>query len=148
MFLRIISTLGHLMAKCFSIKNYVVFAILTCSYHITYAQANGCPDPAAKNYNNAANINIGSCTYNKVSIKPKFDANLGNRVHESSGLIWWDNQLWTHTDSGGKPDLYAVDKSTGKVLKIVTITNATNVDWEDIAQDDDYIYIGDFGNNE
>ena len=136
------------MAKYFSIKYYILFAILTCSYHITYAQANGCPDPAAKNYNNDANVNVGSCTYNKVSIKPKFDANLGNRVHETSGLIWWDNQLWTHTDSGGKPALYAVDKSTGKVLKIVTITNATNVDWEDIAQDDDYIYIGDFGNNE
>jgi hypothetical protein len=33
------------------------------------------------------------------------------------------------------------------VLRTVAITNATNVDWEDIAQDASYIYIGDIGNN-
>lgn len=141
MFLRIISTLGHLMARYFSVKMYVAFIILACSYHTSHAQANNHSNPATNNLNNAANTNIGR-------IKPTFDANLSNKVHETSGLLWWNNQVWTHNDSGGEPALYAIDTTTGKVLKKVTITNATNVDWEDLTQDDDYIYIGDFGNNE
>ena len=36
---------------------------------------------------------------------------------------------------------------TGNIIRTVTITNAGNTDWEDIAQDGQYIYIGDFGNN-
>ncbi len=54
----------------------------------TYGQISGCTDPQSNNYNAAATINDGSCTY-----------------------------------------------------------NATNVDWEDMASNNDYLFIGDFGNN-
>ena len=111
------------------------------------AQVYGCPDPAANNYNASATANDGSCTYANVSLTPALNANLTDTLNETSGLLWWNKQVWTHDDSGGQPDLYSVDVSNGGILKTVTVTNATNVDWEDIAQDDKFIYIGDFGNN-
>lgn len=68
-------------------------------------------------------------------------------LDETSGLLFYNNTLITHTDSGGKAQLYEINATTGAVTRTVDITNATNVDWEDIAQDAAYIYIGDIGNN-
>jgi len=72
--------------------------------------------------------------------------NLPDDVLESSGLIFYNDKLITHNDSGNLPQLYEVDPSSLEILRIVTINNAANVDWEDITQDDTFIYIGDFGN--
>lgn len=68
-------------------------------------------------------------------------------LDETSGLLFYNNTLITHTDSGGKAQLYEINATTGAITRTVDITNATNVDWEDIAQDTAYIYIGDIGNN-
>lgn len=68
-------------------------------------------------------------------------------LEETSGLLFCNNQLITHTDSGGKAELYEINTTTGSVTRTVEIANATNVDWEDIAQDESHIYIGDIGNN-
>lgn len=111
------------------------------------AQVAGCPDPAANNYNSAATINDGSCTYNSVTLKPKSLYNLSATVNESSGLIWWKKTAFTHDDSGGEAALYGMSTSSNAIERKIVITNATNVDWEDIAQDSKYFYIGDFGNN-
>ncbi|AXP81302.1 hypothetical protein CJ739_2222 [Mariniflexile rhizosphaerae] len=73
--------------------------------------------------------------------------NLPETVEETSGLIYYDNKLITHNDSGNAAELYEIDTSNGSIVRTVSITNATNVDWEDIAQDNTYIYIGDIGNN-
>jgi len=72
---------------------------------------------------------------------------LPHSIEESSGLIKIDNQLWTMNDSGGQAALYAIDEQTGKIAKTLVVTNAKNRDWEDIAYDENYVYIGDFGNN-
>ena len=72
---------------------------------------------------------------------------LPRKIRESSGLLKVDSRLWTFNDSGGKPILYQIDERTGAILKEVKITNASNRDWEDIAFDDTYVYIGDIGNN-
>lgn len=72
---------------------------------------------------------------------------LDQTVKETSGLIFFDGKLVTHNDSGDNPNLYEIDTITGAVTRTVSISNASNVDWEDITQDNDYIYIGDFGNN-
>ena len=72
---------------------------------------------------------------------------LPKKIKESSGLIKVDNNLWTLNDSGGKAELYQVDEKTGHIVKTLKIKNAYNRDWEDIAFDDNYVYIGDFGNN-
>ncbi len=73
---------------------------------------------------------------------------LPNQIDESSGLeIENDNSLWTHNDDGS-PELFCFD-TLGNITRIVTITNATNIDWEDITRDESgNIYIGDFGNND
>ena len=72
---------------------------------------------------------------------------LDSQVDETSGLIYLEGRLITHNDSGGEAALYEIDENSGNVVRTVQITNASNVDWEDIALDDEYIYIGDFGNN-
>lgn len=73
--------------------------------------------------------------------------NLDDDMAETSGLIFFDNRLITHNDSGGMNALYEINIGSGGVNRIVTIQNAVNIDWEDICTDDEYIYIGDFGNN-
>ena len=68
---------------------------------------------------------------------------------ESSGLArnQKTNTLWTHNDSGGKPELYEIDYN-GKLLSTLAVPRARNVDWEDLAQSPDgTLYIGDIGNN-
>jgi hypothetical protein len=68
-------------------------------------------------------------------------------IQESSGLLVWDDLLITHNDSGNSPDLFLLDSASLAVRRKVRISNASNTDWEDLAQDDEYIYIGDIGNN-
>jgi len=72
---------------------------------------------------------------------------LSDSVLETSGLIFLDGRLITHNDSGDGAKLYEIDTLTGDVLRTVFIRNAPHRDWEDICNDDEYIYIGDFGNN-
>jgi len=80
-----------------------------------------------------------------VSTSDKF--NLIESISETSGLIYYDNKLITHNDSGNAAELYEINSVNGSITRTITISNATNIDWEDIAQDDTYIYIGDIGNN-
>lgn len=71
------------------------------------------------------------------------------QVKESSGLeLAPDNTtFWTHADSGNPPKIYQIN-AQGKLLNAFSVPNTTNLDWEDIAKDDQgYVYIGDFGNN-
>ncbi|MHA6249600.1 T9SS type A sorting domain-containing protein [Pontibacter sp. CAU 1760] len=72
---------------------------------------------------------------------------LNAAVHETSGLIYLRHKIITHNDSGWQPALLEIDSLTGQVTRRVTISNTTNVDWEDICHDAEFIYIGDFGNN-
>lgn len=67
-------------------------------------------------------------------------------VSESSGLLYFDDTLISHNDSGNAPILYQLNKKTFKVEKEIEIVNAKNRDWEDLAQDLNFIYVGDFGN--
>ncbi len=75
-----------------------------------------------------------------------FIPQLPNELKETSGLIFYDNLFWTFNDSGGKNKIFGINIS-GKIVKEITLKNAKNIDWEDIAQDKKYIYVGDFGNN-
>jgi len=68
-------------------------------------------------------------------------------VSETSGLLFHNNELITHNDSGNEPVLYVLDTLSLEILRTVTISNAVNTDWEDLAADDTYFYIADIGNN-
>ncbi len=75
------------------------------------------------------------------------ETTLSATVAETSGLLFLDGNLWTHEDGGNSPALYQIDPADGSILKTVTLGAASNVDWEDIASDGTFIYVGDFGNN-
>tara|TARA_Y100000768_G_scaffold379392_1_gene355076 strand:- start:877 stop:1707 length:831 start_codon:yes stop_codon:yes gene_type:complete len=71
---------------------------------------------------------------------------LSKKVNETSGLELINGNFLTLNDSGDEPALYAFD-SKGKNLTKILIKGALNRDWESLAKDDKYIYIGDIGNN-
>lgn len=54
--------------------------------------------------------------------------------------------LWALNDSGNEPRLVAIS-SEGKLLGGPTVDHADNVDWEDMALDQDILYVSDMGNN-
>lgn len=123
---------------------YLVFFILLIQNH-TSAQVYGCTDARAKNFNPNAIINDGSCKYVSSKIKPLFSVPINEAVHESSGLLFWNNKLWTFNDNEDT-NLYSLD-TIGNNLQKFALAKVKNTDWEAIAQDSSYIYIGDFGNN-
>jgi hypothetical protein len=106
----------------------------------------GCTDPHANNYNPKANVNDGSCTYDPFSISPVASFPLSGELPETSGLILWDGLVWTHNDDTDT-NLYGLDPNTGKIKKQITLEGVINTDWEEIQQDRNFLYIGDFGNN-
>lgn len=110
------------------------------------AQVPGCTDPLATNYNAGATANDGSCVYAVTTVSTS-SVVLDNSMSETSGLLRLNNFLWTHNDNGDV-NLYAIDTTNGSVAQTCMLTNVTNIDWEEIQQDDNFIYIGDFGNNQ
>lgn len=74
----------------------------------------------------------------------------GPAIREASGMVASRRHpgiFWVHNDSGNLPSLFAV-KSDGTLVREYLV-RVPNIDWEDIAIDDDgYLYVGDIGNNE
>jgi len=119
---------------------FYLFGILSAT-----AQISGCTDAHAKNFNSDATINDGSCLYNSFKIKPEYSIRLSDSIKETSGLIVFDNLLWTHNDDHDST-IYGLD-TLGKIRKKVVLEKVINHDWEEISQDSTHVYIGDFGNN-
>ena len=138
-----------------SIKNSVIrkitfifLSLIFFNAFSLFSQKYGCTDSAANNYDPAAAINDGSCTYNETDYSPLEKVNpLSDTIKESSGLVWAGNFLWSFNDSGNPPDLYRFDSASGTILQTVRLEGAANVDWEEAAFDGTYFYVGDFGNN-
>ncbi|TVQ44517.1 MAG: T9SS C-terminal target domain-containing protein [Saprospirales bacterium] len=107
----------------------------------------GCTDPLANNYNEQAEINDGSCQYPFTTFTPEIIGGLPPEVPETSGLVLHKGCLWTHNDSGWQPELFCLDPEDGSLIRRVWVENAGNRDWEEITMDENYLYIGDFGNN-
>jgi len=118
--------------------------LILCSS--AFAQVPGCTDPLANNYNPTATVNDGSCTYNAAAVSPSASVNLVNTLAETSGIIKWNNQLWTHNDSDDI-NLYALDTLNGSIKLTQPLPGTENIDWEEISQDSGFVYVGDFGNN-
>ena len=119
--------------------------LIIFSVFVAHAQP-GCTDPKANNYNASATINDGSCTYNGANVSPITSKNLSALITESSGLIHWNNNIWSHNDDTDNK-LYELDTATAAIISSYTLTNTVNKDWEEISQDSNYVYVGDFGNN-
>jgi len=95
-------------------------------------------------YNSLVFSQLANPTLGKLKI---INNKLPAEIHETSGALWFNGQVWTFNDSGGEPCLYALDNQSQAVTRRVQINNALNVDWEDITQDSTFIYISDVGNN-
>ena len=70
-----------------------------------------------------------------------------SKVSETSGLIFFREGFWTLNDSGGDAEIYKLSPKTGRVIQVITLDKIKNIDFEDLTQDEDYVYVGDFGNN-
>lgn len=70
------------------------------------------------------------------------------RITESSGIETHSESQWVfHNDSGGDAALFYFDPK-GNILDTLQFNSIRNLDWEDIARDDQgAYYIGEFGNN-
>ncbi|QHT68585.1 T9SS type A sorting domain-containing protein [Rhodocytophaga rosea] len=126
---------------------YLLLLLLSASYVLSASAQSGCTDPLASNYDPAAKVNNGSCSYPTTNTTLNNPKDLSTTLNESSGLAYTDGKLWSFNDSGNSATLYRISESNGSILQTITVTNATNVDWEDITADANYLYIGDFGNN-
>ena len=72
---------------------------------------------------------------------------LSSELDEISGIDFLnDSTIVAINDGGNEPLLFLLDL-TGKIRSVVKVENAENRDWEDITVDDEFIYIGDIGNN-
>ncbi len=109
-------------------------------------QIQGCTDPIATNFNKDATVNDGSCLYNPANIEVDTSLLLPEILKESSGLIIYNTNLWTHNDD---TDIHIYRLNTDDIsdYQSHTLFGTQNTDWEEISQDDTYFYIGDFGNN-
>jgi len=73
---------------------------------------------------------------------------LPKELIENSGLIEMDDDLYVGlNDSGNPANLYLFSVKRRSGTRTVKISNAKNVDWEDLTQDELYVYVGDMGNN-
>lgn len=126
--------------------SHYTFLIFLGFYNVSIGQIYGCTDPLSQNFNSLAEINDGSCSYTNSSISNINSINLSDSLNETSGLIQWNNQIWSQNDNDDN-FIYSINTQTGTIDSIINISGVVNADWEEISQDDNYIYVGDFGNN-
>jgi len=124
-----------------------VFLALSVTTGVTGQTVEGCTDSRASNFNPQATVNDGSCIFPFTVYNPAVKYLLPQEVEETSGLSYFNGKFWTINDSGGLPMVYGLDTLTGEVVQRIAVKNAANRDWESLATDKEYLYIGDFGNN-
>ena len=70
-------------------------------------------------------------------------------VPEASGIVKSRRHagiFWVHNDSGNPPSIFAI-RADGRIIREFRL-EIPNIDWEDIAIDDQgHLYVGDIGNN-
>jgi hypothetical protein len=111
------------------------------------AQVAGCTDVQALNYNANATSNDGSCLYPLTVQTVTTICTLPPVLTEASGLVNYNHQLITHADGGNPSVLYSINSTTGQVLDTTAITNAPNIDWEEVCASNTQLFIADIGNN-
>ncbi|NQZ31072.1 MAG: hypothetical protein HRU06_07335 [Oceanospirillaceae bacterium] len=89
----------------------------------------------------------GAKATNSMTLVALESTHLLSSLHEISGLASTNKRYWGVNDSGGETALYGFDKQNVNKMVVVTINNALNIDWEDLAQDEQFVYIADSGDN-
>lgn len=131
-------------------KNHLKAKYLLVLFWCLHAACNtaqpGCTDPLALNSDASATVDDSSCEHQIATVSPVWSIELDEQISETSGLILWDGFLWTHNDDTDTR-LYFLDTASAEITGNLLLPDVVNQDWEEIAQDEDYIYAGDFGNN-
>jgi len=99
----------------------------------------------SQNFNQETIENKDRYYENFKKVKPTQSIRLSDSIKETSGLIYFNDLLWTHNDDHDTT-IYGLD-SLGKIKKKINLPEIINHDWEEISQDSTHLYIGDFGNN-
>lgn len=79
------------------------------------------------------------------SVQAQVVGTLDPLLENTSSLFYWEGDLWTCNDHG-EVVFHALDTTTGDILRSIA-TGVMPSDMEEVAQDDAYFYLGDFGNN-
>lgn len=93
---------------------------------------------------------LGLVSCSSTTKKDKLLFSFPKGVKEVSGIktIINSNLIWTIQDSGNPDEIYGIDQK-GAISQTISVSNAENIDWEDITSDNEgNLYIGDFGNND
>ena len=92
-------------------------------------------------------------SYGQVRISTEYPeaevvGELSPLLDNTSSLFFWQDTLWSVNDHGGLR-MYALDTLTGAIIgtRPMDVELPAFSDMEETAQDDDYFYFGDFGNN-
>ena len=93
-----------------------------------FAQVYGCTDPLATNYDFTATNNDGGCTYSAAAVTPVISYSLDGSLSETSGLISWNDRIWTHNDNTDT-NLYSLDTLSCAILQTFPISGVVNYDW-------------------
>ncbi len=125
---------------------YLLLVALIVPICLFSQQIFGCTDTLAYNFNPNATDNNGTCSYSTTTIVPITSVQLPLVMQETSGLIFFDDFLLTHNDDIDT-NLYLFDVTNPTNFTTIPIPNVQNIDWEEISEDEEFIYIGDFGNN-
>lgn len=89
-----------------------------------------------------------SCLKNpNPNLQPYKTLLLPKNITESSGLALYKHSIWTHNDKGNNPSLFELDTQNGSVLQTLQLSTASESDWEDLAQNDSFLFVADVGNN-
>lgn len=146
-----------MLARCREILVPPMIILLLLCLVSNSAFADSQPDAAGQ----GESASTGLSVFKMIAYEP---------ISELSGLVKsrrFPGVIWAHNDSGDTPRIFALDENmdvifpgflggtyfaslpeAGKTLwPGHTIQLAANLDWEDIAVDEDYIYIADTGNN-
>jgi hypothetical protein len=94
---------------------------------------------------------VGSFIFISLSIYTLYSKktlSVDPKLKEISGIEFDKKQnLWAINDGGDDPKLYRLNKQ-GNIEKEILVTNAKNIDWEDMTQNKfGHFFLGDFGNN-
>jgi hypothetical protein len=76
-------------------------------------------------------------------------------IDETSGLYYDGTKVWTINDGGNPAEIFGlsnvydstVELNDDNIIKTKFPLPLKNIDWEAITGDDNFLYIGDFGNN-
>lgn len=91
-------------------------------------------------------LNLGATGFPEV-LFPYNINDLASNLAETSGLQLIQGRLFSINDGGNSAEIQEISPSNGALIRTIKVTNAPNVDWEDLAASSTNLFIGDFGNN-